>query len=198
MKRILNDPKRGIGDGEHRQARRVRHRPRPLVHRRAAARRRRRGERARPPRGSCTSSTWSTASSELVADDRPAAAARAAARALRIPRRAPGRAHHREPRGGSRTWPSSSGIGPGGRLDRPVPRAGQPGGRRRRDRRRRQPGRAHDDPRGEGSRVPGRVRDRHGGRGVPAPPIASASPTRWRRNAASPTWPSPGPASGCT
>ena len=52
-----------------------------------------------------------------------------------------------------------------------VPRAGQPRVRRRRDRRRRQPGRAHDHPRRQGPRVPGRVHHRPGGRRVPPPAL---------------------------
>ena len=59
-------------------------------------------------------------------------------------------------------------------------------------------GRAHDAPLGQGPRVPGRVPHRARGRRLPAPPLASASPTSSRRSGASATWASPVPASGCT
>ena len=102
-----------------------------------------------------------------------------------------GRGPHREPGRARRR-------GPRLRDRRRVPRAGQPGGRHRRARRRRVLRRADDPARGQGPGVPGRVPARPGGRRLPAPPLASASPTSSRRSAGSPTSASPGPSSGST
>ena len=88
-------------------------------------------------------------------------------------------------------------FGTGVHADRRVPRAGRARRRHRRARRRR-PGRADDAALGQGPRVPGRVPDRAGGGRVPPHPCARPSPTSWRRSAGSPTWGSPGPARCCT
>ena len=91
-------------------------------------------------------------------------------RGIRLPGRARGRGHgrgarpHREPRRAGR-------VGPRVHRARRVPRAGVAGRRHRRPRRRR-PGRADDAALGQGSRVPGRVPGRRRGGRLPAHPGA--------------------------
>ena len=169
IKRVLNEPKRGVGDTSDRQARRLGHRPRPAVPRRPAPGRRGRRRAARPPRASRRSSACSTTSSDL-AGGQPGPAAAAAARAVGLPRRARGRAHDRG-RGPAREPGRAGGGGQRGRDRRRVPRADQPGGRHRRPRRRRHLGRAHDAALGQGPRVPGRVPHRPRGRRLPPPAL---------------------------
>ena len=94
VKRILNTPKRGIGDGSRRQARRLRLGSRHQLHGRAAPLRRRRRERhgregdRRVPRAA-------RLGRRAGRRRRAGAAAPGAARPLRLPHRAPGGAHHR-------------------------------------------------------------------------------------------------------
>ena len=199
VKRVLNVPKRGVGDTHRRPARRLGHAPTalPFID---ALRRRRRG-RASAGRAVRGIDAFLDAARRARRPGRRRARPRCSRRSLertRLPRRARGRAHRSRPRAGSRTWPSWSASAQRVRDRRRVPRAGQPGRRHRRARRRRLVGRAHDAALGQGPRVPGRVPHRAGGRRVPAPALArrarrarGGAPPRLRRH-------HPGPASGST
>ena len=84
-----------------------------------------------------------------------------------------------------------------------LPRAGVAGGRRRPDPRRRRGagrrrGHADDPAHRQGPGVPGGVPHRHGGRHLPAHAGARATTRSWRRSGGWPTSASPAPASGCT
>ena len=137
VKRVLNVPKRGVGDTSRSAA----STPTPAATAspsstpcaEAAERRR---HRAGGARASTTFLDAARRRSPLFTDDGPAAVLEAAMRALGLPRRARGRALHRG-RGPHREPGRAGRRGPRLRLDRRVPRAGQPGGRHRRARRRR-------------------------------------------------------------
>ncbi len=96
IKRVLNVPKRGIGDASVGQARRLRRGRRGSVHRGAAPCRRRRGQRTGRRGHRAASSSCSTrvvrASRSDAAAGRPAPGG---ARAPRLPRRAGGGGHRR-------------------------------------------------------------------------------------------------------
>ena len=199
VKRVLNVPKRG----HRRRHRRPSSTPGPTahgvrVHRRAAAGRRRRRHRQggqghrQLPRAARRA--------ERPGRGRPRPAARGDPRPHRLPRRAGGRAHHRG-RGAAREPGRAGRLGRGVRRRRRVPRAGEPRGRHRRDRRPSDDSRrAHDAPRGQGPRVPGGVHHRHGGRRVPAPALdrrarraGGGAPPRLRRHHPGPGAPLPDP-----
>ena len=62
----------------------------------------------------------------------------------------------------------------------------------------RRPGDDDDPAHRQGPGVPRGVPDRARGRGVPAPALADQRRRNWKRNAGSPTWASPAPSSACT
>ena len=134
VKRVLNVPKRGVGDSTVGRARRLGRQPRAHLHRRAAAGRRRR--RRRPGRQGHRGLPRAARRAQRQPRRGPRAAARGGARAHRLRRRARGRALHRG-RGPHREPGRAGGRRPRVRVRRRVPRADQPGGRHRRARRRR-------------------------------------------------------------
>ena len=97
-----------------------------------------------------------------------------------------GRAHREHRRAGQRGRPV--------RRRRRLPRDGGPGGRLRRPRRRRHQGFVDDPAHGQGPGVPGRVRGRPRRRDLPPPALARASRPTWRRSGGSSMSASPGPA----
>ena len=197
VKRILNVPKRGIGDSTVGQARRVGQRPRPRRSSRRCAAATTPGSAGGPCKG---------IEAFLALLDDLARAGRPTGPAGRCSRRSStGRATspssrpstRSRPRAASRTWPSWSAsarefetvdefleqvslVADTDELDDDDSL-----------------GRAHDAALGQGPRVPGRVPHR-AWRTASSPTCGrSASPTSSRRSAASPTSASPGPWSGC-
>ena len=102
------------------------------------------------------------------------------------------------PRAASRTWPSWSASARDFERDRRVPRAGRPGGRHRRARRRRLVRCADDPALGQGPRVPGRVPVGLEDGVFPHMRALDRARRAGGGAAALPTSASPGPASGCT
>ena len=201
VKRVLNVPKRGIGDASVAQARRVRRERTASRSSTPCVAPTRRASPARPSVASRRSSTCSTPwpRSSPTPTRAPATCCRRRSTASgylaeleaedTIEAAEPDREPRRARRGGPRVH-----------RDGRVPRAGRAGGRHRRPPRRRVEDQVvlmtlHS---AEGPRVPGRVPRRAARRGSSPTSGRSPSPPRWRRNAASPTSASPGPCSGST
>ena len=207
LRRMLNVPKRGIGDRAEAYVAAYAERERISF----AEALSRPGGRARPrdPVGQGDRRVHDT----LVTELRAAVRDRSGGRVHRG-RTGPHRVHRvagavvrpAGRRAGSRTWRSSSRWRASttvarGRHPRRLPRAGVAGGRRRPDPRRgrpRRPGHADDPAHGQGPGVPGGVPHRDGGRGLPAPALADQRRRSWKRSAGWPTSASPGPSSACT
>ena len=105
------------------------------------------------------------------------------ARGQRLPGRAGGRAHRRG-RGPAGEPGRAGRLGPGVRRGGRVHGAGRAGRRQRRGRRRREPGHPDDAPHGQGPGVPGRVPGR--GRGGRVPPHPRPDRARRARGGAAP------------
>ncbi len=168
VKRVLNTPKRGIGDSSVARidtwaavARAHVHAGPAGIERRGCQRHG--GRRALPP--SSTSSTRPRPSTTAVRGRSSSTSSRPAAISANYGPSAASR-----PTGGSRTWPSSCGVGlASSRTGRRLPRTGEPGiltPTRSTTTRARW---FSDDPAlGQGPRVPGRVPAGHGGRRLPS------------------------------
>ena len=189
VKRVLNIPKRGVGDTLGRPARRLGRGPRRHVPRGAAPRRRRRRVGQGASRASRAFLDAASTSSPTASADGPAAAARGRrSSAVGLPRRARGRALASRPRAASRTWPSwSASAHEFERVDEFLEQVSLVADTDELERRR-VVGRADDAALGQGPRVPGRVPHRPGGRRLPPPaldrrarPARGGAPPRLRR-----------------
>ena len=204
LRRILNTPKRGIGDRAEACVEALAERERITFG--AALRARRRGAGHRDPLASRAISDFVALIDELrtlvEAGAGAGRAARGGARPDRLPRRAARPATTRRTSPGSRTCASSSAVArefeergdPDGDALTRLPRAGLAGRRRRRgardaDDQQRRRRHADDAAHREGAGVPGRLPDRPRGRRLPAHALArrperagGGAPARLRRH----------------
>ena len=206
LRRVLNVPKRGIGDRAEEYVAAFAQRERstfaqalarpadvPGLAARSAQRDRgvqRAHRRTAGPRG-----VWSGGRA-----GRGRAATARATRSRWSPRRPARRQPGGEPEGAGVGGARVRRLAPGGHAGG-LPRAGVPGRRRGRDprrRRARRPGDDDDAAHGQGPGVPRGVPHRDGRRGVPAPALADQREGAGRGAQARPTSASPGRSSGCT